>query len=104
MGLKSKVVLPNCLQGMVADGPKLLAQEVCLRATRPLPSIGACASHKDCLGVQSVVVVLDLHIRDRDRVVEDRVVEGSGGALGRGHFVGGGVLVVVKMGNHQMRS
>src|SRR6266702_718635 len=75
--LKSKVVLPDCLQGVVADSPKLLALEVCLRASGPLPSIGARASHKDWLGVQPVIVVLGLHIGDRE-------AKRSGGALRRG--------------------
>ncbi len=77
MDLKSEVVLPDSLQRVVADGPKLLALEVRIRAGGQLPSIGARASHKDWLGVQPVIVVLGLHIGDRE-------AKRSGGALRRG--------------------
>jgi hypothetical protein len=46
-----------------------------------LPSIGACASHEDWLGVQSVIVVLGLQIGDRE-------AKRSGDTLRRGQFVG----------------
>ena len=64
--LMSEVVFPDCAQGMVADDPKLLERKVRLGAGGWLPSIGACTSHKDRLGVQPVIIVLGLEIGERE--------------------------------------
>jgi len=71
--LRAKTV-PDPVQGVVADGPKLLARGVSPRACRQLPSIVPRASHENWPGAQPIIVVLGLQVGDR-----------CSGDLSRGH-------------------
>lgn len=79
--LIDEVAVPDLVQGVVADWPKLLIPEVSLWACGWPPSIVPCASHKDCPRGKPMVVVLGLEIRGREE-------RSSRGARRSGHVRG----------------